>query len=467
MADDDDAASTGPEEIYTLDQCLERFVSEVDNISRDQIGHTRRLETALRSQFLALRRDLRMQFARELNAVRTEVRTECRFAPFRKLPPEVRDRIWSLALPWRVVEFRTNFVARAAHPGGGPPPPPGTRPTAPNGPVLNSSRLPPPALAHVCHESRQVALRHGRLMRTKIVEEQLPSAVWGQRSGPPPPPPGMGPMMPPGLNGMGAMGPSLYQTGWTWFSPKRDWIKLPAHIGGAPPPRPPGSPASPVPRGVGGIDVSEQEVWKQLMGDAEKVLIRRPLSDGEFERVAERVAFGAFPALRTIGIVVTHEVVQPRRSMVLETRLFGDDPFIFVDMKNQEEVDRVAAIFASDPFESKVAERWAEHAEAVRAGQPWTSRFFPWSSARDEGLLVAWIRAKHRQSPVTVPLSALIDPEDSAFEDEDHPWIQEELRAMPEIRIMHLFILDDNEGRDLKRLYGNTWSWRLNMMAVS
>jgi hypothetical protein len=316
-----------------------------------------------------------------------------------------------------------------------------------------------------------VALKHGKLVRTKVVDDLVAQPAWGSRAGPPPPSPGMLPL--PGMTAS-SMGPSIYTTGWTWFSPKRDWIKLTVQVGSGGPPRhqftqhPPGGGGG---RGLGGIDSAEHNVWKGLMGEAEKVLVRRPTLLHEFERTAERVGFGAFPNLRTLGVVVGYDVIQPRRSMVLETRLFANDPFVFVNLNNLQEVERVAAIFAADPYETAYAERWRLHAEAIRAGQPWrprTSPFPGWTETEGESLLTSWVRTKYRHSPVTMPLSDLIDPAaDSEFEDEDHPWVQAELAAMPEIQILQVLILDDHDSRDVRRLYGNTWGGKLAMMAMA
>ncbi|KAK3944190.1 hypothetical protein QBC46DRAFT_404783 [Diplogelasinospora grovesii] len=502
--EDDDGTTPPPEEVYySLEQVLDRFVSEVYTISsQGQSSYRRLLETQLRAQFASVRRDLGRQLSRDFDQLRSELSTSLsppRFRYFPRLPPEVRDRIWTMALPERVVELRATYMQRQQQPNTmlrppppPPPPPPGAfRPPPPPGlgggpgPVVTTNRLPPPSIAHVCSESRAVALRFGGFRRTKsvgdVVSNNNNNNSWGGNR-----------------TGGGGFQPSVYQTAWTWYSPRRDWLKIP---------------------GTGPLARVDAGPIEQLHADAQKVLLRRPGTAGELERLLERLVFGQCPSMKVLGIVVSHEMVRPRgRSVKVETRLFRGDLFRFVDLKDIEEVERVAAIFRSDStaynssrhhdpgttgevnHNNKTAEAWEDHARFLRLRQQhratttsdsddpdpdptddddnggdvvavvadagWQSRLCNFFGLGDEELTVAWVAVKYRRTPCTVPLANLVDVEERTILDPTHPWIVAEKAAMPDIQLLHLFILDDLEGRDLRRLYGNSFSMRLNSIAT-
>ncbi|KAK0636173.1 hypothetical protein B0T17DRAFT_70251 [Bombardia bombarda] len=238
----DEGGSPGPEEMYSLEQVLDRFIAEVNHVSRDGQANYRRLESQLRAQFASIRRDLSRQVGREFASLRSELSgvgnpgpSSCcsehtkdnvgagRFPLFHRLPPEIRARIWTMALPERVVELRATYMhrppplmpAQRLHPpllppamsivaaasmaggagtglefgGGNPPitlPPPPPPISNSNGPVITTNRLPPPAIAHVCHEARTIALSHGSLRRTKAIEDGSGMGMlnpWGWAAG--------------------------------------------------------------------------------------------------------------------------------------------------------------------------------------------------------------------------------------------------------------------------------------------
>lgn len=72
------------------------------------------------------------------------------FPQFTRLPPELRLKIWDLAIPTRKLRHHAGDVAEERFDG--------TR-------KYSTTGLKPPAISRVCHESRSVALRRGRMFQ--------------------------------------------------------------------------------------------------------------------------------------------------------------------------------------------------------------------------------------------------------------------------------------------------------------
>ncbi len=156
----DDELDSPPPEMYSLEQMLDRFLTEVEQINSRNQSNYRRLETQLRCQFSHMRRDLRNQVSREFIQLRHELATPVRFRYFARLPPEVRAKIWRMALPVRVVEVHSTFlVANRPAPGH----------------VATTNRLPPPSIAHTCAEARHIALYDAGFHQTKVIVTQVPN----------------------------------------------------------------------------------------------------------------------------------------------------------------------------------------------------------------------------------------------------------------------------------------------------
>ncbi|KAH8891282.1 hypothetical protein GQ53DRAFT_806669 [Thozetella sp. PMI_491] len=441
MSSEDELDSPGPE-MFSLEQMLERFLVEVEQLNNRNTANYRRLETQLRCQFAHIRRDLKTQVTREFVQLRQELATPTRFRYFSRLPPEVRAKIWRMALPTRVVEMRSTFLA------------PGRSAAVPRGPpcpIATTNRLPPPIIAHVCAEAREVALRDGGFRITKIVVPQLTNP-WARVTGPGPPP-----------GATGALTPNTVQSAWTWFSPRRDWVKIPS-------PGPPGPPGA---RPTGSVE--------DLLSLAHNVLIKPAATQPETTRVLERLVLGQCSSMRTLGIVLGSWLVLRQRSMILETQLFGDDIMRMVDLRDAEEIARIAPIVRADaetmgPHTDEGrqlmerAEQWEEHLQYVKQGRALESSLvasLQWNDAKEQNIKVCWLLLKYRKSPVTFQLPRIIDDVTMEVTDEDHPWIQAEMAAMPEFRTMFLFLFDHVEGRDCRRLYGSEAFMRIQSIATS
>ncbi len=90
-----------------------------------------------------------------------------------------------------------------------------------------------------------------------------------------------------------------------------------------------------------------------------------------------------------------------------------------------------------------------------------------WSSAREAALRISWVVLKHRKSATTFPLHQIIDEGAMEFVSEDHPWVQAELAAMPEIRTLYLFLFDNLDGPESRRLYGPEPFTRIQSLATA
>ena len=432
----EDELDSPPPEMYSLEQMLDRFLVEVEQINSRNQSNYRRLETQLRCQFSHIRRELRSQVSREFIQLKRELAAPERFRYFARLPPEVRAKIWRLALPVRVVEVHSTFLAP-------------NRPTPPN--VNTTNRLPPPAIAHVCAEARRIAMYDAGFHQTKIIVTQLTNP-WARTSGPGPPP-----------GATGALTPSSVHQAWTWFSPRRDWLKMPA----------PGPPGPPIARPTGSIE--------ELVATAQNVLIKRVSPGGETTRIIDRLALGQCPSLRTLGVVLGSCIVCRQLSMVLETELFGDDVMRIVDLQDEQEVAWVARVMRRDAQsliertdegrqQAERADAWEDHLQCLREGRPWESSLvwnLHWSPARDTTFRVSWLLSKYRKTPATFPLHQVIDDAAMQLVDPQHPWVQAELAAMPEIRTLYMFLFDNLDGPDSRRLYGQEPFTRIQTIATT
>ncbi|KAK0739813.1 hypothetical protein B0T21DRAFT_347080 [Apiosordaria backusii] len=552
---DDDLHTTEP--LQTWEQLLDRFSSEVHRLSRQHVSSHRRLEANLKGQLAVMKRDLSRQLTREVDELRTSLAIasqQPKFPLFRKLPVEVRIKIWEFALfscP-RILEIRASYLSRGgqvmmpqivyhgvfSNPSGTsgfstlglgslPPGSNGSnfardfRPVAVtpalggNGsilgwagpqphhqhvhkhprnhnhhpvlihpvhnhpvhnhpvhnhpvhnhsvhnhnhshnpsvnhhrsnnrlpaPVITTNRLPPPALTSVCHESRTVALRYGNLYKTKTVAESLSPPT------PIPTLPRAGAALPPPPSSSSPQPNPTYSTSYTWFSPSIDHLKLPstgpAYTASILPPS-----ALPVPLNIQSF--------------ARQVLIRKPQDKLELDRQVKRfqsqststTAADSFPQLKTIGIIVTCDVIRPRSGgwewglgTSPSTQLFptGGGPIRFVDLQSPTQAATIALTF---PLTTPPSHVWRLHHASLLFNDPLISPLFNASNFRLEGWQVSWLVNRYRRFPLTFSLGEVVSEEDLVFlhngeEKKKNGWVEEELKRMPEITLYHLFVLDE------------------------
>ncbi|KAI1863353.1 uncharacterized protein JN550_009673 [Neoarthrinium moseri] len=111
--------------------------SEVHHESVQHYGQSSRNEIAsLRGEVTKLRK--------EICVLRNLIANDAKFPNFARLPAEVRNMVWNLALPAQVVK-----ITHTRSTGG-------LR-------FRFATRNPPPAVSQVCQEARQVARRHGAI----------------------------------------------------------------------------------------------------------------------------------------------------------------------------------------------------------------------------------------------------------------------------------------------------------------
>ncbi|KAK4175738.1 hypothetical protein QBC36DRAFT_20222 [Triangularia setosa] len=524
--DSDDDHRNTTEQLQTWEQLLDRFSSEVHRLSREHVSSHRRLEANLKGQLVVMKRDLSRQITREVDDLRTSLSLaaqQSKFPLFRKLPVEVRVKIWELALfacP-RILEIRASFLARGGQvvmargvyhgvfstpslrssystlglgslpPGSdgsnfaqgfrpvGPPGPPqrtgGAAPTmlGPHnhnhhtrhnhggqsnnplpGPVITTNRLPPPPLTSVCHESRTVALRYGNFYKTKAVEESLSPGHTSQQHRPGAPPPFY-----PQPN-------QTYLTAYTWFSPAIDYLKLPST----------GPAYAATTQGmVGTGELFPPPLNIQCL--TSQVLIRKPQDKPELERQVRRFQSSEiFPRLKTIGIIVTHDIVRPQSGewewglgTSPSSQLFptGEGPVRFVDLQSTSQTSLIPHLF---PPLSPPNQVWQAHLSSLIKNDPsFTSPLLNSTTFRLEGWEVCWLVQRYKRFPLTFNLSQILDGEDLLFYDgevtrHENGWVREELKRMPEVRLLHAFVLDEfsegdagyhgEKGVEMRRLYG-------------
>ncbi|KAK4657226.1 hypothetical protein QC762_0043700 [Podospora pseudocomata] len=479
-SDDNPPSLTIEPPLLTWEQLLAHFTQEVHRLSSDLHSSHRRLEASFQSQLSVIKRDLSRQLTREIGGVHSHLLLSTqapKFSYFRKLPVEVRMKVWEFAL-WgcpRVLEVRAGYLPRGGQVvgrvrgyhgvfeggtqgeegrvgrdwrprvGGGHQGVGGNGGSNPlPGPVVTTNLLPPPPLAGTCHESRVVCLRHGGLVKTKVV----------------------------------TMDGQAYVTAHTWFSPGVDWLKMPS--------------VGPVFAAtiVGSVGQGELPPPLDIQQLAEQVLIRKPQDRAELERQVRRFQIGGlWERLKTVGVVVTCDVVRVRMGgwewglgMGPGRELFpaGEGPVRFVDLQSPSSTLSIASLF---PPGSPPHQVWTAHHYSLVSKNPFCSPLLNNTTFRLEGLETLWLIYRSKLFPLTFALSEIIDSEDLLFYDgevtrQENGWVREELKRMPEIKLLHAFIMDEfneegggggyngEKGVEVRRLYGGNFGGRLGTLGA-
>ncbi|RYO77689.1 hypothetical protein DL766_002846 [Monosporascus sp. MC13-8B] len=167
-----------------------RILDAVDRLNVDQrhlqiaIEHLLDQNTQLLSQQRLLHRE-NATLRDEVAAIRRAAETVPRFTCFMKLPPEIRHKIWDLAIPRRFVRL-------------------GPREPKDEGPgedgLDSESKHRPPAVSHVCREARAIATRNAgfRAVQYRVFAHSFPTVM--------------------GIP---------FEREWTWFDSARDMLIIP------------------------------------------------------------------------------------------------------------------------------------------------------------------------------------------------------------------------------------------------
>ncbi|KAK0664456.1 hypothetical protein QBC41DRAFT_340224 [Cercophora samala] len=124
---------------------------------------------------------------------------------------------------------------------------------------------------------------------------------------------------------------------------------------------------------------------------------------------------------------------------------------------------------------------WTTHHASLLSKSPFASPLLNNTTFRLEGWEISWLIQRYKLFPLTFPLAEIVDTEDLLFYDgevtrAENGWVREELRRMPEIRLLHAFILDEfndegggyqgEKGVEVRRLYGGGFGGRLGTLGV-
>ncbi|RYP03689.1 hypothetical protein DL765_010420 [Monosporascus sp. GIB2] len=127
---------------------------------------------------------------KEVDAIRRTAETVPRFTCFMKLPPEIRHKIWDLAIPRRFVRLALRGLEDDGPGEGG---------------LDSESKHGPPAVSQVCREARAIATRNAgfRALQYEIFMHPPPTIM--RRS---------------------------FEREWTWFDSARDMLIIPTAAAG-------------------------------------------------------------------------------------------------------------------------------------------------------------------------------------------------------------------------------------------
>lgn len=323
------------------------------------------------------------QMRRQLDELRRLVASSPRpwFPQFSRLPPELRRLVWHFAVPTRLYcEDKTwkgvSFVLSA------------------------------PAIAHVCRESRAVALRLGRFWK-----------------------------MGPGRN-----------PGWSWFNPDRDAFLLRLDNNYAYPSRL-----------IEEVTVEPDEEWMQFefREHAGNALLDNLLM---FKWGVRDI----FPRLHTINVLmVKPTLVDKSWDPSVVSKIFRGESVVVVDLEDEASVQRVLNILEPDTCHAGFAAVY-NLGTATSVGREYlgtqtpacdliTSRWFGhsgfWKGAR-QGLLERYVFNKASWTPLTREYAQLWDFDMNP--NLEIPWVEQTVNSL-RIRPVHVFALLDGHPRECLR----------------
>jgi len=288
--------------------------------------------------------------------------TSTQFLYFNSFPFEIRRHIWNLAIPHRLLALTGKTYNRDAY------------------------LLRPPAVAHVCREAREVALRNGRMWFSQL---DLPAATW------------------------------------TWFSPSKDIL------------------LADVKSLVEGIDgaaehvlVLAEDLYDFLsFDDPAQPWPRLKRISVHFENF-ERCDLNLWP----LGREHDPDVI---------SRLFGLETIRLLELDDDVAVEDICKVLeqAKDPSSALLLNE-IRHGSKIVRDQHKHKRFGSWNNELQR-ILENWLKSQFSRSVLSINFEELLLKDvkleqNRGLINKAHPWVQRELSAMPKIK--PVFAMARTEG---------------------